>query len=173
MKFCRKILYLFLVSFISISLLVGCQNNQSSSNSEDTQEKTSNTTEGNSNNASSNNEFKEYDILSFSEIKLDKNPTYDGDDFYRLKVKVTNNSNETIRSISPNFFAYDKNGDMIVSVEGQELGSIESNKSLNIEAIIDKDTNINSVKINNYSYDIGDKYYTVDVVSKYAEVYTK
>lgn len=168
MKVCRKILYLFLVSLISISLLAGCQSNQSNSNSSDT----NNTTEKSSNNESSNNEFKEYNVLSFSELKLDKRSKYDGDDSYYLKVKVTNNSNKTVRIITPSFFVYDKNGDMIVSQEGQEMGSLEGNKSLNIETTVNKDKNMDNVKINNYSYNIGSKHYTVDLISKYAEVFT-
>ena len=170
MKVCRKILYLFLVSFVSISLLVGCQN---SSSSEDTQEKTNNTIEESSNDESSNNEFKKYNILSFSELKLDKNSRYDGDDSYYLKVKVTNNSNKTVRIITPSFFVYDKNGDMIVSVAGQEMGSLEGNKSLNIETKVDKDKNMDNIKINYYSYNIGKNYYTVDLISKYAEAYSE
>lgn len=165
MKVCRKILYLFLVSLVSISLLAGCQSNSNSSD-------TNNTTKKSSNNESSNNEFKEYNVLSFSELKLDKKSKYDGDNYYSLKVKVTNNSNKIVRDIKPTFFVYDKNGDMIVSAEGEEIGSLESNKSLNIEATVEKDKDMDNIKINNYSYSIGKNYYTVDLISKYAEVYT-
>lgn len=167
MRICKRISYLFLVSIILMSLLVGCE----SSSSSDTQEKAENTTEESSNNDSSNSEFEEYNVLSFSDLKLDKNPRYDGDDYYYLKVKVTNNSNKTVRVITPSFFVYDKKGDMIVSADGQEMGSLESNKSLNIETTVSKDTNMDNVKINNYSYNIGKKYYRVDLVSKYAEEY--
>lgn len=169
MKICRRIPYLFLVSIILMSL-VGCES--SSISEKNTQEKAKNTTEENSNNDSSNNEFEEYNILSFSDLKLDKNPRYDGDDYYYLKVKVTNNSNKIVRIITPNFFVYDKKGNMIVSNEGQEMGSLESNKSLNIETMVKKDTDMDNIKINNYSYYIGEKYYRVDLVSKYAEEYT-
>lgn len=171
MKLCRKMLYLFLVSIFSLLLVVGCE---SSSTSSDTQEKAESTTEESSENdtSSSNSEFEEYNILSFSDLKLDKNPKYEGDDSYYLKVKVTNNSNKAVRVITPVFFVYDKNGDMIVSAEGQEIGSLESKKSLNIEAMVNKDSNMDNIKINHYSYYVGEKYYTVDLISKYAEVYS-
>ncbi|MDC9399807.1 hypothetical protein PSM49_18940, partial [Clostridioides difficile] len=68
---------------------------------------------------------------------------------YYLKVKVTNNSNKTVRIITPSFFVYDKNGDMIVSAEGQEMGSLEGIKSLNIETTVSKDKNMENIKINN------------------------
>ena len=151
--------------------LTACESNNSSS--DNSSNNNGSTTEESSNNdsSSSNSAFEEYNILSFSDLKLDKNPRYDGDDYYYLKVKVTNNSNKTVRVITPSFFVYDKKGDMIVSADGQEMGSLESNKSLNIETTVSKDTNMDNVKINNYSYNSGKKYYRVDLVSKYAEEY--
>lgn len=172
MKLCRSMLYLFLVSFLSLTLLVGCE---SSSKPEDTQEKTNDNTietEDNNNNDSSNSAFEEYNILSFSNLELNKEPKYEGDDYYHLKTKVTNNSNKTVRTITVSFFVYDKNGDMIVSQQGQEMGSLEDKKSLNIEEMVNKDKDMDNIKINHYSYYIGSKYYSVDLISKYAEVYS-
>lgn len=160
MKLCKKISYLFLMSLIIMSL-AGCQNNNSNS---DTAQNT--TEESNDIKA----EFDQYNVLSFSEVEIDKTPKYEGDTDYYLKVKVTNNSNEPVRTITPTFYAYDKEGTMLVSVEGQEIGSVEGNKSLYIEGCVAKDENIDNVKINTYSYDIDKTYYSVDLISEVVDI---
>lgn len=160
MKLCKKISYLFLISLIIMSL-GGCQNNNSYSDN------TQNTTEESN---SIKTEFDKYNVLSFSEVEIDKTPQYEGDDYYYFKVKVTNNSNDSVRTITPVFYAYDKDGTMLVSTEGQEIGSVESNKSLYIEGMVEKDENIDNVKINSYSYYIDKTYYNVDLISEVVDI---
>lgn len=160
MKLCKKISYLFLISLIIMSL-AGCQNNNSNSNT------AQNATEE-SNNIKT--EFDQYNVLSFSDVEIDKTPRYEGDTDYYFKVKVTNNSNDPVRTITPVFYAYDKEGTMLVSFEGQELGSVEGNKSLYIEGCVEKDENIDNVKINTYSYYINKTYYNVDLISEVVDI---
>lgn len=160
MKLCKKISYLFLISLIIMSL-AGCQNNNSNSDT------TQNTNEE-SNNIKS--EFDKYNVLSFSEVEIDKTPQYEGDNYYHFKVKVTNNSSDPVRTITPVFYAYDKEGTMLVSVGGQEIGSVEGNKSLYIKCNVEEDKNIDNVKINNYSYYIDKTYYNVDLISEVVDI---
>lgn len=163
MKLFKKISYLFLVLIIIMSL-TGCQNNNSNSEESDTAQNT---------NEESNNiksEFDKYNVLSFSEVEIDKTPQYEGDNYYHFKVKVTNNSSDPVRTITPVFYAYDKEGTMLVSVAGQELGSVEGNKSLYIKGSVEKDKNIDNVKINNYSYYIDKTYYNVDLISEVVDI---
>ena len=56
---------------------------------------------------------------------------------------------------------------MINSKENDSYCSIKQNKSFQIEANEDIDT----VKVELYTYNIGENYYKVDLISKYAEVY--
>lgn len=157
----KKVLYLFLVSLFIISL-TGCTS-QTNNTTEDEQEVSTN------NNLETT--FEDCNILSFSEITIDKNPKYEGDNYYYLKVKVKNNSKETVRVVTPTFSIYDSGDTILKTVDGQETAPLKGGQSVYIETITDKDNSTNNIKINNYSYYIGKTYYTVDLVSETAESY--
>lgn len=157
----KKVLYLFLVSLFIISL-TGCTS-QTNNTTEDEQEVSTN------NNLETT--FEDCNILSFSEITIDKNSKYEGDNYYYLKVKVKNNSKETVRVVTPTFSIYDSGDTILKTVDGQETAPLKGGQSVYIETITDKDNSTNNIKINNYSYYIGKTYYTVDLVSETAESY--
>lgn len=165
MQLYKKISYLSLVLIILVSL-TACKNNMSSidSSSSNTDSQTSEDT----NNSVKDNEFEKFNVLTFSEIEIDKNR---GDGYYYLKVKITNNSNKTIRIISPEMSIYDKSNTLIDSTYPQQQAPIEPKQSFYLEGMCEEDKNIDKVKINKYSYYIGNTFYDVDLLSKVAEKY--
>lgn len=161
MKKYKKIVYLFLILMINISL-AGCQNNVQVESTSENQSSSTN---------ESNNDFKKYNVLSIGKVKIDREKNFDLDQDYDLRVKVTNNSDKIIRDVSITFYAYDKEGTMINSKESDSYGSIKQNKSFYIEGMIEANEDIDTVKVELYTYNIGENYYKVDLISKYAEVY--
>ena len=159
----KKVLYLFFVSLFVISLS-GCTS-QANNTAEDEQEQQAST------NNNLETTFENLNILSFSEITIDRSPKYEGDNYYYLIVKVKNNSKKTVRIVTPTFSIYDSGDTILKTVEGQEEAPLKGGQSIYIETTTDKDNSTNSVKINNYSYYIGKIYYTVDLVSETAESY--
>ena len=165
MRIYKRILYLFLVSIILMSLTACESNNSSSDNSSNNNESTS--SESNSNTQS---EYDQYNLLSFGEIEIDKNR---GNGYYYFKVKITNNSDKAIRVISPEMSIYDKNNTLIDSTYPQQQGSIEPKQSFYLEGMCEENKDIDKVKINKYSYYIGNTFYDVDTLSKVATKYSE
>lgn len=165
MRIYKRILYLFLVSIILMSLTACESNNSSSDNSSNNNGSTS--SESNSNTQS---EYDQYNLLSFGEIEIDKNR---GNGYYYFKVKITNNSDKAIRVISPEMSIYDKNNTLIDSTYPQQQGSIEPKQSFYLEGMCEENKDIDKVKINKYSYYIGNTFYDVDTLSKVATKYSE
>ena len=149
----KRILYLFLVSIILMSL-TACESNNSSSDNSSNNKSTSND--------NTQSEYDQYNLLSFGEIEIDKNR---GNGYYYFKVKITNNSDKAIRVISPEMSIYDKNNTLIDSTYPQQQGSIEPKQSFYLEGMCEENKDIDKVKINRYSYYIGNKFYDVDTLS--------
>lgn len=168
MKKCKKIMCLLLTLIMMISL-VGCGNSESESTSEN--QSSSEVESTSENTVESNSDFDKYNIVSVGDVEINKVPEYEGDKYYDLRVKITNNSDQIIRDASVTFYAYDKEGTMIDTTEGQQNGSIEPNKSFYIESTIEKNKDIDTIKVDLYTYNIGEYYYKVDLISKFAEVY--
>lgn len=162
MKIYKKTSYLFLVLIILMSLTACQSNNSSSNNSSNNNESTS------SDNIQS--EYDQYNLLSFGKIEIDKNR---GDGYYYFKVKITNNSDKAIRVISPEMSIYDKSNTLIDSTYPQQQGSIEPKQSFYLEGMCEENKDIDKVKINKYSYYIGNTFYDVDILSKVAEKYSE
>ena len=165
MRIYKRILYLFLVSIILMSLTACESNNSSSDNSSNNNGSTS--SESNSNTQS---EYDQYNLLSFGEIEIDKNR---GNGYYYFKVKITNNSDKAIRVISPEMSIYDKNNTLIDSTYPQQQGSIEPKQSFYLEGMCEENKDIDKVKINKYSYYIGNTFYDVDTLSKVSTQYSE
>ena len=165
MRIYKRILYLFLVSIILMSLTACESNNSSSDNSSNNNESTS--SESNSHTQS---EYDQYNLLSFGEIEIDKNR---GNGYYYFKVKITNNSDKAIRVISPEMSIYDKNNTLIDSTYPQQQGSIEPKQSFYLEGMCEENKDIDKVKINKYSYYIGNTFYDVDTLSKVSTQYSE
>ena len=149
----KRILYLFLVSIILMSL-TACESNNSSSDNSSNNKSTSND--------NTQSEYDQYNLLSFGKIEIDKNR---GNGYYYFKVKITNNSDKAIRVISPEMSIYDKNNTLIDSTYPQQQGSIEPKQSFYLEGMCEENKDIDKVKINRYSYYIGNKFYDVDTLS--------
>ncbi len=158
-----KRVVIFLLVFAMGTVVIGCSNNKSNENEQ--------TNSNNETTQTTSNEFDTYNILTFGEIEVDDSADYEGDEFIDIKAKVTNNSDEIIKTITVDFYFYDDENTIIDSTHPQEGSSIEANQSFYIDALYDRDMNVDNIKINTYSYYIGDTYYTVDLLSKTAEVY--
>lgn len=150
MKICRRIPYLFLVSIILMSLLVGCESNNSNSGNS-----------SNSNNTQS--EYDQYNLLSFGKIEIDKSK---GDGYYYIKVKIKNNSNKAIRVISPEMSIYDKSNTLVDSTYPQQQSTIKPKQSFYMDSLVEANEDIDHVEINKYSYYIGKTFYDVDTISE-------
>ena len=159
----KRVVIFLMVLTMSI-LVIGCSNNENNEN----EKVTSNNETVQTN---SNGSFDTYNILDFGEIEVDDSKDYEGDKFVDIKAKVTNNSNEIIKTITIDFYFYDDENTMIHSTHPQEGSSIEANQSFYIDALYDRYMDLDKIKINKYSYYIGDTYYTVDLLSKTADVY--
>lgn len=120
----------------------------------------------------STNKFNKYNILTFNEIEVDKKPKYEGDTWINFKCKVINNSDKIINTISVDFGFYDEEGTLVKTIQPQELNSIEERKSFYVNDIYNmEEIQPKEIKIIGYSYYIDDHYYTVDLISKDAEIW--
>ena len=164
MKLCRKILYLFLVSIILMSLTACQSNNSSSDNSSNNNESTSSESNSNDNTQS---EYDQYNLLSFGKIEIDKSK---GDGYYYIKVKVKNNSDKAIRVISPEMSIYDKSNTLIDSTYPQQQSTIKPKQSFYMDSLVEANEDIDHVEINKYSYYIGNKLYDVDTLSEVIDI---
>lgn len=151
---------LLIAIILGLTIFTGCSKTDNSSNE---------TTKENTEMAS--NDFEEYNILSFGEIETDDSEDYEGDEYIDIKTKVTNNSNEIINTITIDFSLYDDSNTILETTHPQEGNSIEGNQSFYIDALYERDLNVKEVKINSYSYYIGDKYYEIDLISKTVDIY--
>lgn len=123
------------------------------------------------NNETSSNDFEKYNILSFGEIEVDDSEDYEGDEYIDIKTKVTNNSNEIIKTVTINFSLYEDENTILETTHPQEGGPIEGNQSFYIDALYERSMNVKDIKINSYDYYIGDTYYEVDLISKTVDKY--
>lgn len=160
MRIYKRILYLFLVSIILMSL-TACESNNSSSDNSNNNKSTSND--------NTQSEYDQYNLLSFGKIEIDKTPRYEGDTYYYFKVKVTNNSDEALRTVSPDMSVYDKNNTVITTLYDQKE-VVKPGESFYMESLMEGNENIDHVEINNYSYFIGKTFYQVDTISKVVDI---
>lgn len=153
-----------LISILGLTIFTGCSttNNNSDSNSDKIMQE---------NNEEASNDFETYDILSFGEIEVDDLEDYEGDEYIDIKAKVTNNSNEIIKTITVDFAFYEDENTILETTHPQEGGSIKGNQSFYIDALYERSMDVKDIKINSYSYYIGDKYYEVDLISKTVDIY--
>ena len=159
----KKLIILF-ISILGITIFTGCSSaNDSLDNNTDKaiQE----------NNKTSSNNFEKYNILSFGEIEINTSEDYEDDEYIDIKTKVTNNSNEIIKTITIDFSLYEDENTILETTHPQEGGPIEGNQSFYIDALYERSMNVKDIKINSYSYYIGDKYYETDLISKTVNVY--
>ena len=157
----KKLIILF-ISILGITIFTGCSSaNDSLDNNTDKaiQE----------NNKTSSNNFEKYNILSFGEIEINTSEDYEDDEY--IKTKVTNNSNEIIKTITIDFSLYEDENTILETTHPQESGPIKGNQSFYIYALYERSMNVKDIKINSYSYYIGDKYYETDLISKTVNVY--
>lgn len=159
----KKLIILF-ISILGITIFTGCSSaNDSLDNNTDKaiQE----------NNKTSSNNFEKYNILSFGEIEINTSEDYEDDEYIDIKTKVTNNSNEIIKTITIDFSLYEDENTILETTHPQESGPIKGNQSFYIYALYERSMNVKDIKINSYSYYIGDKYYETDLISKTVNVY--
>lgn len=164
----KQALSLILSGTLSIGILTaGCSSNEIK-NSDLTSTEITNEVE----NKKPTNKFNEYNILTFDEIEINNASEYEGDIWADFKCKVTNNSDKMINTISIDFGFYDEEGTLLTTIQPQEGSSIAGGKSFYIGDIYNiEEVKPKEVKIIGYSYYMDDNYYTVDLISKDAEIW--
>lgn len=147
----KKLLSVLILSLSIFS--IGCNKNEENTVSNDT----------------ANNKFEQYNILGISEVDIDTTEEYEGDEYITARVKVTNNSKDIVRDITVDFSGF-KDNTIIDSQSPFEGGSINSGQSVVMEGLFFRADALDDIQINSYDYYIGNKYYRVDLISKYVEI---
>lgn len=124
-----------------------------------------------------NNEFKEYNILTFNLVDVDN--TYidpiDGNEYSKLDIEVTNKSEYTLTRLNIGFDLYDKKGDKIGSSSDFYMWTCNSKETFRIESLIDKKENLDNIEVYTYTYmynnDLVEKSVIVNLSDKKIEKY--
>ena len=143
------------VLILSLSLfMIGCSKNESTTLSNELAE---------------NNSFEKYNILDIGEVEIDRKEEYEGDEYITAISKITNNSKDIVRDVSVDFSGFKDN--VILDSRSEHYdGSLTEGQSVVIEGLFSREDNLDDININSYSYHIGNKYYRVDLISKYVEI---
>lgn len=171
----KKALLLVLSGMLSFTLLTGCENqvtNKATKQTELVGTKINGEMGEIVEEEKPKYNFDEHNILTFEEIEVNNTPDYKGDKYIDFKCKVTNNSEQMIKNVDVNFSLYDKDNVLLDSKSAWDDTTIPSGNSFYVDSSFDStEYKVNEIKIDSYSYYIGDVYYKVDLMAKSIEVW--